>query len=259
MEKQTLFYLFVGIFAVTAVITLLGITGVIKTIKDKYLNVLFTALILEVIAAVFLIFRGLDFTETPVNLSAIITKSGLSPPKDAKEQESFIIQKLTEIPQLKKLTVENEQLKNSLAAKDKEIEKIKGDVSRFDQNFYSNIIKLDDAISAYDGNINIGYQPRKKAAVYELLGNIFKKSGIIKDGDGTYDAENKINKLELRKKYYNFKRSYGQGVTNEEGAIIFDDSKLFLGGYDVSQMVKRYLSYRKVQPTYQAQFNANLN
>jgi len=76
MEKQTLFWLFVGIFAVTAVITLLGITGVIKTIKEKYLNTLFTALILEVIAAVFLIFQGLDFAENPVNLSAIIVNSG---------------------------------------------------------------------------------------------------------------------------------------------------------------------------------------
>ena len=59
--KEALFWIFIAIFSLTAIITLLGITGVIKTIKDNYLNALFTALILEVIAAVVLLFQNTDF------------------------------------------------------------------------------------------------------------------------------------------------------------------------------------------------------
>ncbi len=252
MEKQTLFWLFIGIFAVTAIITLLGITGVIKTIKEKYLNTLFTALILEVVGAVFLLFQGFNFTENRADLSAIISKSGLSPPDKVELQEAFIVEKLAKIPNLKKVTEENEQLKKTITEKDEEIAKIKGDAGRYDQNFYSNIIKLDDAIAAYPGkNINIGFQPEKKEAVYQLLVKIFGDLGKIQDGDAVYNQNQKINKPLVRKVYTDFRGSYGRIVLNE--------SKIFLDEYDVSQLVRYYLEYRKVQPSYQAQFNVRNN
>lgn len=252
MEKQTLFWLFIGIFAVTAIITLLGITGVIKTIKEKYLNTLFTALILEVVAAVFLLFQGFNFKEDSVNLSAIISKAGLSPPDKMELQEDFIINNLAEIPKLKKITAENEQLKQTLSEKEEELAKIRADAGRFDQNFYSNIIKLDDAIAVYPGkNINIGFQPEKKEAVYQLLVKIFGDLGKIQDGDAVFDKEQKVNKPLVRKVYTDFRASYGR--------IILNDGKVFLDEYDVSQLVKYYLEYRKVQPSYQARFNVSNN
>ena len=252
MEKQTLFWLFIGIFAITAIITLLGITGVIKTIKEKYLNTLFTALILEVIAAVFLLFQGFNFTEDRADLSAIISKSGLSPPEKVELQEDFIVQKLAEIPKLQKLGAENEQLKKTIAEKNSELEKIKGDAGRYDQNFYSNIIKLDDAIAAYPGkSINIGFQPQKKEAVYQLLVKIFGDLGKIRDGDAVFNTNQKVNKPLVRKVYRDFRASYGR--------IGLDDAKVFLDEYDVSQLVKYYLEYRKVQPSYQARFNVTNN
>lgn len=56
MIAYVLFYSFIAIFIATAIITLLGITGKIKVAK-RYLNPLFTGLILEVVAAVVLLFR----------------------------------------------------------------------------------------------------------------------------------------------------------------------------------------------------------
>jgi len=220
MEKHTLFWLFIGIFAVTAIITLLGITGVLKNIKEKYLNTLFTALILEVVGAVFLLFQGFNFTAA--------------------------------FPKLEVLTSENEQLKKTISQKDQEMERIKGDVSRFDQNFYSNIIKLDDAIATYPGkSINIGFQPEEKEAVYQLLVKIFGDLGRIRDGDAVFDANQRVNKSLVRKVYTDFRVSYGR--------MILEDTKVFLDEYDVSQIVKYYLEYRKVKPSYQAKFNVTNN
>lgn len=252
MEKHTLFWLFIGIFAVTAIITLLGITGVLKNIKEKYLNTLFTALILEVVGAVFLLFQGFNFTENNVDLAAIISRAGLSPPEEVALQENFIVEKLAAFPKLEVLTSENEQLKKTISQKDQEMERIKGDVSRFDQNFYSNIIKLDDAIATYPGkSINIGFQPEEKEAVYQLLVKIFGDLGRIRDGDAVFDANQRVNKSLVRKVYTDFRVSYGR--------MILEDTKVFLDEYDVSQIVKYYLEYRKVKPSYQAKFNVTNN
>lgn len=252
MEKQTLFYLFIGIFAVTAIITLLGITGVIKTIKDKYLNALFTALILEVVAAVILLFQAFNFTEESVNLADVITESGLEPPREEAQYEDFIIDKLAETPQIETLSTENEQLKKELANKEKAIENLKGDISRYDQNFYSNIIKLDDALYQIRGKtINLWFKPEEKEQVYKYLVNIFEDLGIIKEGDDIYRDDNTINKRQVRQIYKSFRASYGRTVT--------DDTKVYIEAYDISQMVGRYLKYRKFTPQFQARFNAANN
>ena len=55
-----LFFLFLAIFAATAVVTLLGITKRLS-IEEKYLKPLFTALILEVVGAVIVLFVAADF------------------------------------------------------------------------------------------------------------------------------------------------------------------------------------------------------
>jgi len=244
-----LVFLFIGIFAVTAVITLLGITGVIKTIKEKYLNTLFTALILEVVAAVVLLFQGFNFNEQAVNLASVISKSGLKPPDNTELYEDFIVKKLSETPEINKLTAENNQLKADISAKTQEIKDLKGSISRYDQNFYSNIIKLDDALYQIRGKtINLGYKPEEKEKVYKYLVNIFQDLGIIKEGDEVFRADNTINKTIVRGIYTDFRASYGRTID--------DDAKVYIEASDISRMVGRYLEYRKVTPQFQARFNA---
>ncbi len=58
--KKPFFYTFLVIFAATAGLTLFGISGLI-TIKEGYLDSLFYALILELIAAVIGLFRATRF------------------------------------------------------------------------------------------------------------------------------------------------------------------------------------------------------
>ena len=62
--KAHLFYTFLAIFAVTAVITLLGITGTIS-IRDQYLAPLFGAFLIELTGAVIALYRRADFFSLP--------------------------------------------------------------------------------------------------------------------------------------------------------------------------------------------------
>lgn len=54
---KTLFYVFISIFCITALITLLGIIGYVD-IKEGYLNKLFYSLIVEVIGGIVALFRS---------------------------------------------------------------------------------------------------------------------------------------------------------------------------------------------------------
>src|SRR5215213_7718800 len=58
--KTALFYTFLVIFAVTTIITLLGIINVLQ-IREGYLTALVTAFLVELSGAVIAIFRSADF------------------------------------------------------------------------------------------------------------------------------------------------------------------------------------------------------
>lgn len=58
--QSALFYSVIGIFVATATITILGVAGIIS-IDDKYLTPLFTALLIELVAAVIGLFKATDW------------------------------------------------------------------------------------------------------------------------------------------------------------------------------------------------------
>ena len=58
--KKHLFYTFLGIFVVTSVVTLLGVTGVVG-IDSRYLAGLVTAFLVESAGATIALFRGAEF------------------------------------------------------------------------------------------------------------------------------------------------------------------------------------------------------
>lgn len=70
MKKDILFYTFWVFFVVTFVITLLGITQQIS-IREGYLNALFTSLVLELCAGVISLFIKTDFFSTKKSESKI--------------------------------------------------------------------------------------------------------------------------------------------------------------------------------------------
>lgn len=60
--KKNFFYVFLWIFAITALVTLLGVSGIVK-IDPTYLNYLFGSLLLELVATMIALFRSTKFFE----------------------------------------------------------------------------------------------------------------------------------------------------------------------------------------------------
>jgi hypothetical protein len=58
--RSALFFTFLAVFVITAMLTFVGIMG-IRPIPERYLNVLFSALIVEVVAAVVGLYRSTDW------------------------------------------------------------------------------------------------------------------------------------------------------------------------------------------------------
>ena len=71
MRKNVLFFTFIGIFLATAIVTLLGITEQIS-INEKYLNGLFAALLLEVVAVIIGLFKKADFLAEESGSKAVV-------------------------------------------------------------------------------------------------------------------------------------------------------------------------------------------
>jgi len=237
LEQKTLFWLFIGIFAVTAVITLLGITGVIKTIKDKYLNSLFAALILEVIAAIFLMFQTLNLPNEKLQLSDLLKEAGLEAPADVQQQKSILISHLKAGITLPTLTAEKEKLVKTIAQKEEALANCNGHLGEKENRFYQDILRLNALTKTYlGGNINLGFEPDKKEEVYKLLVSIFNELGEFRDGDAIYLEDKSINKEVIRELYAKFRETYGRSIE------AFDN--IYLDKFDVSQMVKVYLERR---------------
>ena len=234
--KETLFFLFVGIFAVTAIITLLGITGVIKTIKEKYLNALFTALILEVVAAVFILFNNYDFSDNQIDLNEIISSAGLPPPADETRSKEIIITGLKKSLQVDSLKSLLQNLTEDLALSKKEIELLKNQKATEGQGFYGSINFLHQKINEYKrtGNgrsINITHDVENKNEVYEKLLSILSHLGFVREGDGTTKSDGTVDKYLVKKMFEDFKRRY---TADEENLRYIEE-------YDLTQMIRNKL------------------
>jgi hypothetical protein len=66
VRQAFLFYVFMAIFLVTAIVTLLGVTGVV-TIPETQLNMLLGAFLVELAGAVVALYRRTDFFERPAD------------------------------------------------------------------------------------------------------------------------------------------------------------------------------------------------
>ncbi len=223
MERQYLFYVFLGIFSLTAIITLLGITGVLKSIKTRYLNVLFTSLILEVIAAVVLLFNNTDFLkEDSFSLSGLIYQ--VEGVKIAEEAASNYLTK-----RLKEPRGDNgaaaDSLMNLLKEKEAEIEGCKGELNQLNRNFYTKIYRLKKAIYHYDNFINLAFNPKQKEEVFVLLKDIFESLQIL-------PASEELHTDDLRKTYRNFKMQYFHTEDDSKYEYIFQSDLLhFIQAY----------------------------
>ncbi len=209
VEKTVLFWTFICIFSITAVITLLGITGILKSIKERYLNVLFTSLILEVVAAVLILFKSTDFTaENQANYASLIQKAGFDESTVGKNQEAFILDKLTESQFYPDITQQKDSIANLLDQVRQSLEACEGEVGQLDKSFFTKITRLRKLMNDYNGFITINYQETGKTEVYALLASIFETLQIVTSESALYGENQQVNKEEVKRLYNLYKRSY---------------------------------------------------
>lgn len=246
--KEVLFWIFIAIFSVTAIITLLGITGVIRTIKENYLNALFTALILEVVAAVILLFQNTDFLTGPVEdgpcLEEVITRAGLSAQAgQAADASDFLVEQLKRLSNLDAKMEDQALLAASLQERDSlleaanaEIEALETELKQLGQQFYTKITKLRNFISQYGGFINLAWRAEDKIQVYRLLIEIFGDMGLIQEEETLYlDGDrSRINYAAVQQIYKAYKANLQQPVES--------DTRIYVGEYDTILFIRTYLN-----------------
>ena len=244
MEQAVLFWIFVAIFTATAVITLLGITNVIK-INQNFLTALFSALILEVIAAVILVFNSFNFNEEekPIHFREILHQAGLMGPINTRDTASFIAQKIKENQSLSPLQNEKDSLNEELDALMEKLKACEGtstaianELNELEKTFYIKIKRLRDLINGYGGFINIAFQEDDKKDVYGMLVEIFKDLSMITNQTPIYkdEAQSQINYTTVRNMYRAFKKKNGQKIK--------DPNYVYITEFDTILMIRQYLS-----------------
>jgi hypothetical protein len=230
-EAAILFYLFIGIFSITAVITLLGILGILKNIKEKYLNALFGAVILEVVAVVIISYKQLDFkceTDAVINKFLVgITTTELS---KQEEKIDFLLNYLTES---KKIKSDYDTLlkKYSAISEGKSLQ-----LNKPGKEYLSKIIRLREITrNEMDGtSINLVFNTEKKAEVFRLLKEIFTTLGKL---DPSKDLTNNY----ITDTYISFLKNYRINdkliSTNTEGIF----TGVYVTDYTTSLMLRAYL------------------
>lgn len=240
MEKEVLFWTFIGIFSITAIITLLGITGVLKDIKERYLNVLFTSLILEVVAAVLILFKGTDFTsESQYNFSSLLQEAGVSEEANNKDPKAYIIQKLGESKHFDQGKKGLDSLTLLLNEAQQQLSECEGEIGQLNRSFYTKIARLKTLINHYDGFININYAEQDKIEVFTLLASIFESLQKVQSRASLYTPDNEVINQKVKSLYNNFKRSY---IALEEDK---QNEYYFIFQSDILQMLQAYLSIIK--------------
>ena len=227
MEAKILFIVFISIFTVTAIITLLGITNLIKGIREKYLTPLFTALILEVVAAVILLFKNQDFSDQKTIPDILYQESSVIK-SDFVEQDCYNFIRLIN---------KGEKLDSILKEKDKEIELLDHKLNELSadtlKNFYYYIQQIEKLRISSQGTINLKSSKTKTDEAIKILEQIlFLNARLLKDSN---------TKDEIIAAFEKFKRDNKR--ENKTYKIYLQDVPLFVKEYlEENYELKFYIS-----------------
>lgn len=226
MEIKVIIWLFIGIFSVTAIITLLGITNVIKTIRERYLNILFSSLIVEVIGAVIIVFNSIDFQDRAISLKSIVQDARIDTTlSSSKEYKMFIVDELNQAKSVPLLQNQVNILDNQSDSLKNELSKCQSNLGEIDQGFYSKTTRLRNMIKQYSGSINLLYKSDEKKAVFDLLEEIFEVLGYLNDTSAA-DID------QIRKVYIIFESRHGR---NKEEELIVSE-------FEIALMIREFLN-----------------
>ena len=247
--ESALFYVVLFLFLCTGVVTLLGIIQKVS-IEKRYLNGLFGALILELVAAVLYLFSNTDFFDKKIPVGdCLIAKSEVPKAFHDKNKEELInslntyvddLKKLkeyeTEIDELKKI-IKNQDppydsVVHKLSEKLAEIERVKQTIAdyevckneliRLQKQFLVKMANLNSKISEWGTSVNFRWNPEDKKQVAFMLQEALKEIGFM----GQQEVPNNDPEVayQLLVRYQNEKKFYEVGfLTSEVIAFVIRD------------------------------------
>jgi len=248
-RESALFYVVLLLFAVTGIVTILGLVQKV-TIEKKYLNALFSALILELIAAVLYLFSNTNFFQQKPSADELVLLRSELPQAHMDIASSELIEMLaTHDSNRKKLRQTEQELISvrsqmavqvppyddvtlALDARIREIRELQGDLARLNaeqqaflkirENFLVRMAELNSRISGVGASINLIYRPEQKREIAGMLLSAFKQIGFMPADEAPDDDPFRANELLIR---YQQSKDFGQigYLTSQVVALIILD------------------------------------
>ncbi|WP_044204733.1 hypothetical protein [Flammeovirga sp. OC4] len=231
MKANILFFVFISIFTLTAVVTLLGITNIIKGIREKYLTPLFSALILEVVAAVVLLFNNQDFSGENTIPELFYSETSVEKSDQTLlDQNSFL-----------DLIHKGEKLDSLINLKNSKIKKLETEINELSDNtqkdFYYYIQQIEKIRIACNGSINLKSDKENSKKALKIVEQILFLNGRL--------AKEKNTKEEVIKTFTKFKKDNNRD--NISHKIYLQDVPLFIKEYlEENYELKFYISNPKI-------------
>jgi hypothetical protein len=219
--ESALFYVVLFLFLCTGIVTLLGIIQKVS-IEKRYLNGLFGALILELVAAVLYLFSNTDFFAKKIPVGdCLIAKSEVPKAFHDKNKAELVNLLNTYVDDLKKLKeyeTEIERLKQTIA----DYEVCQNELIRLQKQFLVKMANLNSKISEWGTSVNFRWNSEDKKQVAFMLQEAFKEIGFMSHQEVPNNDPEVAYQLLVR--YQNEKNFYKVGfLTSEVIAFIIRD------------------------------------
>lgn len=185
--QVVLFLVVIVVFVVTAIVTLLGITGKYE-IKSRYLAPLVAGLLIENAAAVFYLFKTIDFSNNSNGVSAFIASLPEAVQADTPTlSRDKILSAIKDAEAAPRLRTEIDALEKENAAASKRVEDIEAKLDEGERHFLVRLVRFHRDASEFGSSLNFTYPP--SASKHDLARRFLELLSEIGQYDGPIEAD----------------------------------------------------------------------
>lgn len=196
MQFQILFIIFVAIFVISAALVFLGITRVIH-IDKKYLNALFYALIIEVIAAIIYLFYL--YSDNPMlRLEEAYNIANIDTTLSEVERQRALLQFIEAAATLEQRNLNYRQniatLNEEIVSLNRELhikDSLLGRQNLGQTTFFSNISALEKIFNIHNRKwfwLTSPYTINQAADIYPVINSLINELGVYSEPDADIDT-----------------------------------------------------------------------